>query len=216
MAADVTAKEIAQRCAAALRELGFKTTGGTAHYPINDAVCGWVGLNTVRRGGTVRVHPNIGVHCVPVMRCLASLRGKKYQVGSVATHSNPLGVILPDEMQIVIAQRSDIEPEIDRLMSYIDIHAREHLVQYADLAVLATALHREVHQFGGKPEMYALTLLLDGRTQDFRDFLPRQTLVLEQYGDPDLLAQWRDFGSRAEACMLSGKAHRAPGPSTAQ
>jgi|GEM_PF-4960988 len=202
MALDITSKEIEQRCAAALKDIGFRTTSGTAYCPINETVLGWVGLNIAKHRDFVRINPNIGVHCVPVMRCMDSIRGKKYQPGRIATLAEPLGVIMPGERQIVMTDRTEIEPEIDRLMSYIVSDAKDRIAHLADLSVLESALHRRVPQFGGAPEMYALTLLLNGKTDEFTHFVSQQTVTVGQLGEPGMLADWNDFKGKAQGCLL--------------
>jgi hypothetical protein len=87
-------------------------------------------------------------------------------------------------------------------MSYIVSDAKDHIAHLADLSVLESALYRRVSQFGGAPEMYALTLLLNGKTDEFTHFVSRQTVAGEQIGEPGMLADWDGFKGKAQDYLL--------------
>jgi hypothetical protein len=201
MEADITVKEIEQASAEALEKIGFKVTGALANYRISETVYGWVGLNISKHSEFIRINPNIGVHCIPVMRSFDDIRGGKYQARRLATYSVPLGVILPDEDQIVIRDRSEIEGEIGRLASYIRDFGKTYMEQFADLSVLGEALYQNIGQLGGYPERYALTLLLNGKGKEFHEFFVEQLAAYTANGEIDLVAEWEDFGHKAESCI---------------
>ncbi|SFG28392.1 hypothetical protein SAMN05518865_110126 [Duganella sp. CF458] len=201
MLAEISVKEVEQCCANELKKAGYKTAGSVAFMRIDEMTHGWVGFNVSKHSEFVRVNPNIGIHCTPVMRCLDEIRGRKYQIGRLATYSVPLGTILPEERQIVITEPSEMNAEIRRMISYIEGDGEVYMRRLADLTVLEQALFRSVGQLGGYPEKYALTLLVSGKIREFHEFSAKQLALYQSNGDTEEAAEWTNFERQAEPCV---------------
>lgn len=201
MQTEMSKEEVERICADGLKGAGYKTAGPTAYFRITDSIYGWVGINVSNHKEFVRVNPNIGIHCVPVMHCFDKIRGRKYQQGRIATYSVPIGEVVPDEPQIIISDRSDIDSKVGRMISYIKGPGGDYMADFVDLAVLEKALYQSVSQLGGYPEKYALTLLLNGKDKEFQEYSERQLEVYVSSGETDLIEDWRSFQRQAKNCL---------------
>jgi hypothetical protein len=199
---DVTDKIVQLECKSALKKVGFKCTGLTAHYKIDDIFYGWVGLNIARHPSYIRINPNIGIHCAPVMKLFDEMRKRKYAAGKIATYSVPLGFLYPNENQFLIESSVDLHREINRLVSYISYAKSNFINNLADLDTLEEKLKENTKNFGGNPEKYSILLMLRKNFPELESFLEFHSSNLKKYNDRDLANQWMEFAEKINESLL--------------
>lgn len=163
---------IKDACEAALVVRGFRRLRRhEVALDITSDFLGWVGLNVGNYATHVRVNPFVGVHCVPIMRLLANLEARKYQLGSLASYAIHLGELCPTENVFDFSQESDFDSTATRLAGTIVEHGEPYMRSIASIDTLLPLLKERVGQLGGFPERYAVALRLAGREGEARAFV---------------------------------------------
>jgi hypothetical protein len=105
------------------------------------------------------------------MREVASLEGKKYQIGSVATYAIHLGELCPTESAFDFHGPADVDVESTRLAQLIAGTGVPYMRSLASFEALLPLLEGRVSSLGGYPERYAMALRLLGRFDAARTFV---------------------------------------------
>lgn len=175
-------KVVDHACYDALAVLGVRLRYGLGSLPVKEGFLGWIGLNQGVHPTFVRVNPNIGIHCVAVMKLVADARGEKYRSGEYATISDTLGVACPDVPQFIFESEADILPEATRLAETIKEYGIPYMRSLATYVALLPRLRERVDSFGGMPERYAAALYLSGDRQAALSFLDEQAATSRAKG----------------------------------
>ena len=170
-----TPKEVDKACYNALAALGVQLKYGLGTWPIDEHFSGWIGLNQGVHPTFVRVNPNIGIHCVAVMKLVAEARGVKYRKGEYPTHSCFIGTRCPDVLQLIFENEADLLPEATRLAEIIDQYGVPYIHSLASYDALLPLLHADVDNGDGFSATYAAALYLSGDTQGAFRFLEEQS-----------------------------------------
>lgn len=197
---DISIRQVEACLFPLLSEAGFVVSGQTASYEITPATLGWIGINIARHRGFLRLNPNVGIHSIEIERCLASINGRKYQKGRIATVSFPLGKFAPDEDKIVIDHPSNIFPECKSLVNIL-VNSKSDIGEIAKADNLEAALQKRVAQLGGFPERYALFLLLGQRRDEFEIFISSHRVEVQRLEQDELLNGWDKFCIESISCL---------------
>jgi len=159
-------------CEAALVARGFRRLRQhEVALDISSDFLGWVGLNIGNYATHVRVNPFVGVHCIPIMRTIASLEMDKYQIGSVATYAIHLGDLCPTEKVLDFSSESDLSSEASRLAEAIKQYGEPYMRSIASIPTLLPLLKDRTNTLGGFPERYAMALRLNNQDDEARAFV---------------------------------------------
>lgn len=181
-------KSIENSCAAALSQVGVKVKSGTGTLPIGNAFSGWVGLNSGRHKGFIRINPFVGVHCQQIMKLVASASGKKYRPSELATFSIYLGELCPEVSQFVFNDGDDSTKEAERLASTIEEFGFPYMRKIASYDALLPLLEKRVPTLGGYPQRYAAALYLSGKIDMALEFTNTQIGLLDNQDSPEVIA----------------------------
>lgn len=167
MATSQFVRLIGDSCEAALVRHGFRRLrrDGVVLEIAKDFF-GWVGLNVGNYGGSVRINPFVGIHCVPLMKLVSELCGEKYQLGRYATFAVHFGEVCPNVEVFDFWPDVDPLPESDRLATCLQEHGVPYMESYASLKALLPVLESRVSLLGGYPERTAVAYFLSGRNED--------------------------------------------------
>jgi hypothetical protein len=187
------AKTVIDACYAALAELGIqkKYLGGI--LPLNADFLGTIGLASGVHADVIRVHPSIGIHCIPLMKLVDAAVGEKYQKGRFPTISFPLGVTCPDIAQFHFKHDADILPESARLAATIKQYGIPYIHNLASYSELIPHLRQRVESLGGNPERYAVALYLSGDRDSAFSFLDEFIIKFLAENDLDFAARYKKF-----------------------
>jgi hypothetical protein len=167
-------KTVERACYEALSVLGIRLKYGVGSLPIEEGFLGWIGLNQGTHSTFVRVNPNIGIHCVPLMKLIDDAAGEKYQSGRWATLSYPLGEACPDVKQFIFESEADVLSEAARLTETIKQYGIPYIRSLASYSAMLPRLRKQVDSLGGAPERYAAALYLSGDIRGAFNFLTEQ------------------------------------------
>lgn len=177
------AKDVAGACYEALAVVGIRYRYGVGSLAISDDFLGWIGLNVGTHRNFVRVNPNIGVHCVPVMSLVAEVFGERYRSGELPTISYPLGEACPRVLEFVFKSSSHIPAETQRLAATMGECGIPYMKQLADYDTLVSRLTSRVDALGSAPEYLAVTLYLQGRASAAMELLDR---LISKFGGKNI------------------------------
>lgn len=170
-------KVIDRVCYEALSALGIRKKYGIGSLAIEENFMGWVGLNQGVHPTFVRVNPNIGIHCIPLMKLIDDAAGEKYQMGRWATLSYPLGEACPKVKQFIFETEADVLSEAARLADAIGQYGIPYIRSLASYSEMLPRLHKRVASLGGAPERYAAALYLSGDVEGAFNFLNEQAAI---------------------------------------
>lgn len=191
-----TPKEVDMACHNALAELGVRVKYGLGNWPIDENFSGWIGLNKGVHPTFVRVNPNVGIHCVALMKLVAEARGDKYRKGEYATYSCYLGTRCPDVEQIIFESEADLLPEATRLAETIAQYGMPYIHSLTSYEALLPLLLTEVDNGDWDSAKYAAALYLSGNIQGAFNFIEEQSakFLAKKYGsDAEALSKLRLF-----------------------
>lgn len=161
-------------CYEALSVLGIRRKYGVGTLAIDKNFMGWIGLNQGVHPTFVRVNPNIGIHCVPLMKLIGDAAGEKYQMGRWTTLSYPLGEACPKVKQFIFETEHDILHEATRLAEAINECGIPYMRSLASYSTMLPLIRKEIGCLGDAPERYAAALYLSGDIQGAFNFLNEQ------------------------------------------
>lgn len=168
-------KVIDLACYEALAVLGIRRKYGIGSLALDENFMGWIGLNQGVHSTFVRVNPNIGIHCVPLMKLIAAAAGEKYQMGRRTTISYPLGEACPKVKEFIFETEADILPEAARLADTIGQYGIPYIRSLASYGELLPRIRKEIASLGGAPERYAAALYLSGDIEGALNFIDAQS-----------------------------------------
>jgi hypothetical protein len=167
-------------------------------WPLRNGFSGWLALNTImgRRDDLVGINPIVGV----VSEDIESLMQKldlRAREGSVPTISISLGYLMPEKryLEWLFGPRpvSELEPEVQDLMSAVRAFGMPFIESHASLPLLAADL--EALRFTLKESVvYRLPIayLLLGKSTQARQYAQQQLSALGERAD-DAANQYRQF-----------------------
>lgn len=170
-------KVIDRACYEALAAHGVRKKYDIGSLDIEENFMGWIGLNQGVHPTFVRVNPNIGIHCIPLMKLVTEAAGKKYRRGEYPTLSYPLGEACPKVKEFIFETEADVLPEAARLADTIGQYGIPYMCSLASYSAMLPRLYKRVANLGGAPERYAAALYLSGDIEGALNFLEEQTEI---------------------------------------
>lgn len=158
----ISSKQLESRCVSLMEQHGFKGKSGVVTRELSDGFYAWVGFNIGAHPTFRRINPNIGVHCVPVMKFVAAAKGKRYEKLAIATYAVPLGHVAPEVDQFVIRSDSDIDEELGRLGRVISERGEPYMRTLSSYDALIPHLMERIESLGGNPERLVAAYIVSG------------------------------------------------------
>lgn len=181
-------KIVEVECAKALAQIGIETKSGIGTMPINGDFLGWVGLNSGRHEGFIRINPFVGVHCPAIMKMAAMAEGKKYRPKEIATFAVFLGTLCPHVEQFIFTDETDVVMEAERLSSVVAEFGIPYMETIASYPALLPILEARVPNLGGYPQRYAAALYLNGDARRAEEFIDGEIVSLERGNEIEVIA----------------------------
>lgn len=197
-------KIVTRNCQDSVTKFGVRIKNGIGTFDITEDFRGWISLGEGVQPRFVRINPNVGIHCVPVMKLVAEALGKKYRIGQYATLSFPLGSTCPDMQEFLFISADDLVPEANRLADAINQYGIPFTRKIACYEELIPRLQKYIPSRGGFPESYAAALCVSGNTQAAYAFIDEQIANYIDNGDQKEANKYRQLKSYFETHQSFG------------
>ena len=193
-------KAIDDACENALLELGFKRPRrGTIYLEIKSGFLGWVGLNVGNHGDIVNINPNIGIHCVDVMRLkhdFVADKANPYKIGQISTYGLPLGTQTPRDIDAIqFHVGAPVEGEARRLSLLIGEYGVPWMLEHASYDALIPLLEKDFAHLPNYPERLAAMYYFAGDISKAISFTNEVRKQLETEGDEAGLEHFNRFAT---------------------
>ncbi|MBV6323962.1 hypothetical protein [Duganella violaceipulchra] len=184
-----TVKSVRKACLDALAAVGIPRKYDRGVLQLSDGFFAWIGLNTGTHSDFIRINPFVGVHATEVMKVFCAVAGMKWRPGEWATYAVHLGELCPDVQQFIFATEADVPGEAARLAQTIAEFGMPYAKTLCSYDTLLPLLKARVPGLGGAPQMYAVTLALNGELAAAQAFLEAEIGRCRAASDLQLLSE---------------------------
>lgn len=168
-------RRVLDACEAALTRRGFSRVRTHRNIlEISKDFQGWIGFCDGIYHDQVRITPALGVHCVPLMRLMCSMKGSRYRRSEFASISYALSDVKKGVDPFEFTSEESLVTVSERLASIIERYGIPFMRAYASYEAVVSVSKARSGTLGGYPEMAAAALYLMGRTGESKEWIALQ------------------------------------------